>query len=92
MTFKCKTCEQEFDTRHPLHKISSKRNLCGRCYKEKEPDDGRYVMVTEGTGSGKGWVNWHRKPQDPGSHGLNPSINYHINFNQRFQPIGGKKK
>lgn len=92
MRFTCIQCEGEFDTRHPLHKISSKRGMCGNCHTEKEPNEGRYLMVTEGTGSSKGYISWHKKPGEGGNHVSGAVLNSYTNGVQRFQPIGRGRK
>lgn len=92
MNFTCIQCEGEFDTRHPLHKVPSKRGKCGNCYTEEEPNEGRYIMVTEGTGSSKGYVSWHRKPREGGDHVSGSILNHHTNFTQRYQAIGNSKR
>ncbi len=91
MMYLCKGCEKECDTRHPMHKVSSKKGFCGNCYSEKEPDGGRYIMITEGTGSSKGYVSWHKKPGEGGDHVSGSVLNAYTNFTQRFQPIGRSK-
>jgi hypothetical protein len=86
MEFTCKECTRIFDNKHPLHKISSKRELCGFCFKEKDPE--RSYMVIEGVGSGKESISWvkHGK-KDEDCYGKNDPINRHTNYTQRFQNI-----
>lgn len=89
--FTCTECERSFNTNHPLHRISSKKGLCGFCCKDKEPE--RSYLVTEGVGSGKSYVSWVKRGNiDPECFGSNRAINRHINFTQRFQRIGQKKR
>lgn len=90
MEYECINCERLVDDKHPLNKIPSKRRLCFKCA-DKEPE--RSYMVTEGTGSSKGYASWIKHGhKDPDSYGKNYLINYYTNFNQRFQRIGGSKK
>lgn len=87
MKFVCKDCDRDFDTKHPVHEISSKSGVCGFCW---TGDVERSYLVIEGTGSGKDYTTWVKKPDDP--RGASALVNYHTRFTQRWQVIKRGKR